>query len=180
MKSVRAWSLLIAFSLLAACRPDGLMGANEQSAARKNSAKAALTEITGLVFRVSDGDTLTLRDARGSEWRIRLHGIDSPEKGQDFGKRAGAELARLVKNRNVRVAVVDTDKYGRIVGRVYLGEMDVNLEMVRLGCAWHYAAFAPDDSGLAAAEMEARREKRCIWSLPNPVAPWEYRKAKGN
>ena len=179
MRSVGAWSLLSLFFLLAVCPPEGFLMAKDGSAVQKPMRKDASTEIAGLVFRVSDGDTLTLRDARGSEWRIRLHGIDSPEKGQDFGRKAGAELARLVKDRNVRVEVLDKDKFGRMVGRVYLGDMDVNREMVRLGCAWHYRAFAPDDRELAAAEAEARREKRCIWSRPNPTPPWLFRKSNG-
>ncbi len=181
MRAGRVWSwvaLIAAIAVLTACGPSDTAWAEGKKADAKSRGKAALTELTGLVIRVSDGDTVRLRDARGGDWRIRLHGIDSPEREQEMGRQAGAELAKLLKNKNVRVTVVETDKFGRIVGRLYVGTMDVNREIVRLGYAWHYAAFAPNDHELAAAEAEARKEKRGIWSMPNPVPPWQFRKEK--
>ena len=174
----RIWLVFIAVLWLVACQPEGGLRAGEAPKNAASRGKNAQTEIVGLVFRVSDGDTLTLRDARGREWRIRLHGIDSPERDQELGRQAGAELLRLVRNKNVRVVVMDKDKFGRLVGRVHLGELDVNREMVRLGYAWHYTAFAPDDSELAEAQAEAKRERRGIWGTANPLPPWEYRKRK--
>ena len=173
---IGAWiSCIAVIFFMTACEPSGFAWAKKGSQPKE---KEALTELVGLVFRVSDGDTLRLRDARGEEWRVRLHGIDSPEREQEMGREAGIELAKLVKNKNVRVMVVDTDKFGRVVGRIYVGKTDVNCEIVRLGYAWHYVAFAPNDKELSEAEAEARREKRGIWSKPNPIPPWTFRKMK--
>ncbi|MBP5638254.1 MAG: thermonuclease family protein, partial [Victivallales bacterium] len=133
-------------------------------------------EIVGLVFRVADGDTLTLRDARGRKFKVRLYGIDSPESDQPMGRQAGAELARLVKGKNVRVLSNGLDRFGRTVGRVYLERQYINLEMVKRGFAWHYASFAPKEHDLAQAEREARKNRLGIWQVANPLPPWEFRK----
>ena len=135
-------------------------------------------ELTGLVVKVADGDTLTLVDARGEQHRVRLWGIDSPEKAQPNGRKAGAALSALVLRRNVRVEVNDTDQYGRKVGRVFLGAQDINLEMVRKGLAWHYVQYAKGASDLAEAERAARQGGLGLWADPNPQAPWDYRRGQ--
>ena len=135
--------------------------------------------LAGKVIRVSDGDTITilLQDQKSQE-RIRFWGIDAPESPQDFGQRARKFLADLIHKRNVQVETNGRDQYGRIVGVVYLGKLNVNLTMVKNGYAWHYVAFAKNDKELAEAEALARREKRGLWKLDNPIPPWEFRKTQ--
>jgi endonuclease YncB( thermonuclease family) len=121
---------------------------------------------------VIDGDSLEL--ATGEE--VRLFGIDSPERDQPYADRARAELARLVQGKTVRLEVRDRDGYGRIVARVFAGEVDVNLALVREGAAWVYRKYSKDKA-LLAAEENARRAKRGLWGQGegDPVAPWEWR-----
>lgn len=135
-------------------------------------------ELTGLVTRVADGDTLTLVDARGTQHRVRLWGIDCPEKAQSFGRKAGSVLAGMVLKKNVRIEVKDTDQYGRKVGRVFLGNQDINLEMVRRGLAWHYVHFARNAQDLAEAEKSARAARTGLWSEASPQAPWDFRRGQ--
>ena len=91
--------------------------------------------ITGKVVGVSDGDTITVLTPAKESVKVRLYGIDAPESKQAFGARAKQELSGLVFGKAVRVEVVDKDRYGRTVGRVFVGDVDVNLEMVRRGFA---------------------------------------------
>jgi endonuclease YncB( thermonuclease family) len=140
------------------------------------SAKAA--EYTGKVVAIADGDTLTLLvDHR--QLKIRLAEIDTPERGQPYGSRAKEVLSKLAFGKRARVVVVDRDRYGRTVGRVYVGDMDVNAEMVRRGAAWVYRKYAKDPA-LFALEAEARKAKRGLWGLPEAerVPPWEWRRRK--
>jgi len=104
-------------------------------------------------------------------------GIDAPEKGQPFGTKARESLAGKVFGQTVRVEVNDIDRYKREVGRIYMGERFVNMEMVRDGFAWRYVTY--DKPGeFTAAENDAREHRRGLWADPNPVPPWEWRKAK--
>ena len=119
---------------------------------------AGAVELAGKVVRITDGDTLRLLVDR-REVKIRLAEIDTPERGQPYGSRAKEVLSELAFGKPARVAVVDRDRYGRTVGRVYVGNLDVNAELVRRGAAWVYRKYAKDPS-LFALEAEARRAKR--------------------
>ncbi len=134
-------------------------------------------EITGQVVAVADGDTLTLLDDNNTQHKIRLAGIDAPEKGQAFGKKARENLAARVFRQNVRVEVIDVDRYSREVGRIYLSHSFINMEMVREGFAWRYVQY--DKPGeFTSAEDDAREHRRGLWVDSDPVPPWEWRKAK--
>lgn len=139
----------------------------------------AAAEYTGRVVGVSDGDTLTLLVPDGTSYRqvkVRLGEIDTPESKQPYGERAKQALSDLAFNQQARIVVQDTDRYGRTVGRVYVGDLDVNAEMIRQGAAWVYRQYARDQS-LLALEAEAKAAKRGLWSLPESqrMPPWEWR-----
>lgn len=129
------------------------------------------------VVAVHDGDTVTVLRGR-EQVRVRLWGIDAPERGQPFSNRASRELADMVFRRTVTVVVMDTDTYGRTVARLYVANLDVNREMVRRGMAWWYTYFARGARDLAVAEAEARAAGRGLWVDKNPVAPWDYRRRR--
>ncbi len=135
--------------------------------------------IQGVVIRVADGDTLDVRDRRGTVTRIRLYGVDAPESSQDFGGEARRYVAKSLMKREVRVEGQNRDQYGRLVGKVFLGERDFGLELIRHGMAWCYRQFCDDPSYLAAQE-EAQRAGRGLWASARrgeaPVAPWEFRR----
>ncbi len=132
-------------------------------------------DFTGRVVGVSDGDTITvLHNGKGE--RIRLHGIDSPEKRQAFGKRAKQFTSRLTYGKAVTVKDLGQDRYGRTIADVILPDGRVlNHELVKAGFAWWYWRYTPDDETLAQLEREARRAKRGLWVDPHAVLPWEWR-----
>jgi endonuclease YncB( thermonuclease family) len=142
-------------------------------------AAAAAESITGKVVGISDGDTLTLLADDRRQVKVRLAEIDTPESGQPFGAQAKKELSDLVFGRQVEVAVQDTDRYGRTVGRVKVGGTDVNVEMVSRGAAWVYREYLRDHS-LLAIEAAARARKVGLWALPEAQRkpPWEWRAAQ--
>ncbi len=124
---------------------------------------------------VSDGDTITVL-TKGKGERIRLHGIDCPEKRQAFGKRAKQFTSRLVYGKTVTVRDLGQDRYGRTVGEVLLPDGRVlNHELVRAGFAWWYRRYAPEDETLKQLEAEAGDAKRGLWADAEPVPPWEWR-----
>ena len=131
------------------------------------------------MVKVADGDTITILDASNTQHKIRFHGIDAPESRQAFGQKAKQHLSSLVFGKDVAVKVHDTDRYGRTVGKVFIDGRDINLEMLKPGCACHYKHFdnSPD---YAAAGSEARAAKRGLWSAPHPINPYDFRKAKRN
>jgi endonuclease YncB( thermonuclease family) len=130
--------------------------------------------ITGQVVGVADGDTITLLDKDQGTTKIRLHQIDAPEKKQDFGQRSKQSLSALIYGKEVRIDVADIDKYGRTIGKIWLGPMDINLEQVKLGMAWVYDKYATEPAYFA-AERAARMSRIGLWNQPNPQPPWEYR-----
>ena len=133
-------------------------------------------ELTGRVVGVTDGDTLTMLTPQRRQLTIRLVEIDAPEGGQPWGDRSKQALSQLVFSRDVRVVESGKDQYGRTLGRIYVGAMDVNAEMVRNGSAWAYRQYLTDRS-LLAVEEAAKNAKRGLWSMSanQIVAPWEWR-----
>jgi endonuclease YncB( thermonuclease family) len=137
----------------------------------------ALADFTGEVVRVVDGDRIeVLHDGRLE--RIRLSGIDAPEKGQPFGKEAKQVTFALAFRKAVTVNVRGRDPYGRIIGRVVLPDgTTLNHELVKQGLAWQYRQSSQDGM-LAAMEAAARESKRGLWADPQPVPPWEWRRTR--
>ena len=133
-------------------------------------------EISGKVVAVFDGDTVTLLDDLDkAKFRIRLSGIDAPEKKQTFGTAAKKHLSGLVLGKMVSVRFKKVDRYGRIVGTIWIDGEDINRRMLRDGMAWHYSRFDKNPE-YAAAERVAREKKRGLWIERNPVDPKRNRK----
>ena len=134
-------------------------------------------ELRGKVVGIADGDTITVLDADKVQHKIRLEGIDAPEKGQAFGTKSRQRMSEKVGEKEVVVRWSKHDRYGRTLGDIYLGDRHINREMVRDGLAWHYKQYSKSKE-LAEAEIEARNAKRRLWADKEPVPPWEYRKQK--
>ncbi len=131
--------------------------------------------VSGRVVSIADGDTLTVLDEANTQHRIRLFGIDAPEKGQAHGRQSKESLADKVYGETVRVDVVDVDRYGREVGRIYLGDRFINLEQVQEGDAWRYPQFDREHE-FSAAERNAREQRLGLWTESHPIPPWEFRR----
>lgn len=141
---------------------------------------AQAATLTGRVIKIADGDTLTILDAQNQQFKIRMAGIDAPEKKQPFGERSKQNLARLTFNRQVSVDWEKTDRYHRIVGKILVNGNDVNIQQIRAGLAWWYEKYRKEQSSAdqrqyAEAEQLARRQKVGLWQEPNPTPPWEWR-----
>lgn len=137
------------------------------------AAEPARADFTGRVVNVADGDTVTvLADRR--EVRVRLAGIDAPERGQPHARAARQSLASLVAGRTVTVHGRGEDVYGRLLGEIRVEMLDVNAEQVRRGYAWVFRRYSHDPR-LLALEAEAKVARRGLWQDPNPVAPWLWR-----
>lgn len=135
---------------------------------------ALAADFTGPVTSVLDGDTIEVSRSHRNV-RIRLNGIDAPEKGQAYGHKSEEFVALQAFGKDVTVQTYGLDKYGRTIGDVYLpdGTM-LNKEMVKAGLAWWYCKYSIDQS-LAELEIEARVAKRGLWQDPKPVPPWVFR-----
>ena len=143
------------------------------------AAAAPGAEIVGRVVGVSDGDTVTVLDALDNgRFRVRLAGIDAPEKRQPFGQKAKQHLSGLIYGKTVSIRFTEIDRYGRIVGRIHLDGSDVCLAMIAAGFAWHYVQYDATPA-YAAAEAQARAARIGLWADPAPpVPPGEYRRAE--
>lgn len=142
-------------------------------------------ELRGRVIGVADGDTVTVLDDAREQHKVRLSGIDAPERGQAFGDASKRNLSALAFNQTVTVEWHKRDRYGRLVGvvRVQPSDQDVGLAQVRAGMAWHYTAYAHEQSAedqqlYSDAEAKARGVRSGLWRDPSPVPPWEQRTAR--
>ena len=152
--------------------------------------------LEGRVVRIADGDTLTVLDADQVQHRVRLAGIDAPERAQPFGERAKQNLARLTFGKPVEIRWHKKDRYGRVVGQVWVVSpdarcqgagcpktLDAGLAQVTVGLAWHYKQYAGEQSEedrerYSFAEIEARAKRAGLWREGDPVAPWEWRRRR--
>jgi endonuclease YncB( thermonuclease family) len=145
--------------------------------------KLQAATLQGKVVSVADGDTLTVLDDNKTQHKIRLKGIDAPEKAQAFGQKSKQSLNQLAHSKMVTVEFEKKDKYGRTVGKVLLNGTDVCLEQIKLGMAWHYKQYQSEQSKedrdtYAQAEQTARAQVVGLWKDKSPTPPWEFRRQR--
>ncbi|MBK7331069.1 MAG: thermonuclease family protein [Betaproteobacteria bacterium] len=158
----RSWPDAVRAAAIAACAIAALAVAG-----------AACADFSGRVVGVADGDTLTvLVGAR--QVRVRLWGIDAPERGQPWSSRSRDALAARAMHRDALVATRGTDGYGRTLARVAVDGVDLGEAQLRDGMAWVYRRYTKDRA-MIAIEDEARAARRGLWSLPDPEPPWAWR-----
>jgi endonuclease YncB( thermonuclease family) len=139
--------------------------------------------LQGLVIGVSDGDSITVLDSDKRQHKIRLQGIDAPEKAQAYGQKSKESLSKLVYKKTVQVLLSKKDRFGRTVGQVMIGEIDVCLEQVRRGMAWHYKDYQGEQSIedrvlYDRAETQARERRSGLWQDPAPMEPSLFRRQR--
>jgi len=141
-----------------------------------NSVSVFAADFSGQVVGVLDGDTIEVLHRNRAE-RIRLNGIDCPEKGQAYGKKANQAASALVFGKEVTLNTFGKDKYGRTIADVLLPDgTNVNQALVKDGWCWWYRKYATTDVELEKLEKEAREAKKGLWIDPVPVPPWEWRR----
>ena len=137
--------------------------------------------LVGKVVGITDGDTITVLDKDNSEHKVRLMGIDAPEKTQDFGAASKQALSNYIYQKTVTVDYKKLDKYQRKVGKVILDKQDICLAMIELGLAWHYKDYEKEQSKTdrdlySQAELKARESRIGLWQSSNPIAPSSFRR----
>lgn len=138
-------------------------------------------ELTGRVIDVASGDSITIVDTTNTELKVRLSGIDAPERQQPFGVESRKSLADLVYGKEVTVNWIKRDYHKRVVGKVMLHKVDINLEQVKRGMAWvfkHFvdAPYSQDQADYADAQEDAENRHLGLWSQKDPIPPWEFRR----
>ncbi len=142
------------------------------------------------VVRIADGDSLTVADSRGQRHKVRISGIDAPELGQRYSNKSKQQLSRLLDGKAVRLEIIKTDKYDRLVAKVWVQPpdcprcgktLDAGMAQLTTGMAWWYEYWshqqsAEDSARYQSAEQEARARKVGLWRDSNPINPWEWRK----
>lgn len=133
--------------------------------------------LSGHVVKIIDGDTYDIVLNR-KQTRVRMFGIDAPERGMDYYKVAKEYLGSLCMNQMIRIEVINTDRYGRIVAKSFLSDgRELGAEMIKAGLAWHFKRYS-DDESLSQFEIIARENRIGLWQANNPTPPWNYRKRK--
>ena len=127
------------------------------------------------MIKIVDGDTFDLLTDDTVKIRIRLNGIDCPERKQDYYQVCKDALSQYIFGKNVTLIPHRKDRWKRIIATIYLNNESINLKMVKNGYAWHFKKYSKDNT-LARAEEEARKQKIGLWKMAEPVAPWNYRK----
>ena len=130
--------------------------------------------ISGKVVKVSDGDSFYLKSGNRT-YRIRMYGIDAPELHQEYGIDSKQYLEYIILNENIDVKVMDEDKYGRKIGKVFYKSKDINLQMLESGNAWLYEYYAKNERKYKKAFKNARENKIGLWKHENLENPRQYR-----
>ena len=129
----------------------------------------------GKVVKIIDGDTFDVLTNEKKTIRIRMNGIDCPERKQDFYQSAKNALSGYIFNKEVNLFITGYDRNRRAIAMVYSNGDNINLVMIRSGLAWHFKKYSTDTS-FANAEQQARLARKGLWSMDHPIAPWEFRK----
>jgi endonuclease YncB( thermonuclease family) len=132
-------------------------------------------DFEGKVISVLDGDTIEVLHDKKPE-RIRLYGIDCPEKGQPFGQKAKQATSALLFGKDVKIESHGTDKHRRTLGTLFDGNLNVNQQLVKDGWCWWFSKYVPKDAVLKQLEQEAKDAKKGLWADSDPVPPWLYRR----
>ncbi len=134
-------------------------------------------QLSGKVVGISDGDTITLLTDQKQRIKVRLSEIDAPERNQAWGQNSKRALSNRIYSRSIVVQSAGEDRYGRVLGTVYIGEVNINKEMVETGNAWAYTQYVRDQSYFT-LQKNAKSRKAGLWSLPAEqiIAPWEWRR----
>lgn len=127
------------------------------------------------IVGISDGDTATCLTSANKQIKIRFDQIDAPEKKQAYGTQARQTLSNLIFGKQVTLKIKETDRYGRTVAEVFVGNTNINKQMVEKGMAWAYREYMTDTDYLR-LEGIAKSAKRGLWSQPNPIYPQDFRK----
>jgi len=140
-----------------------------------------LADVTGKVVGITDGDTVTVLDRSRTQYKVRLAGIDAPEKKQPFGQKSKEALSDCAYDKTATIVGDKLDRYGRLVGKVMVGDVDCNLRQINLGLAWHYKKYMKeqpesDRASYSRAEDGARDKRVGLWVDADPMPPWEWRK----
>jgi endonuclease YncB( thermonuclease family) len=151
------------------------LGVGKPATARKADAQVKL-----FVTAITDGDTINILDTQKTEHKIRISGIDAPEKAQPFGSKSTANLGRLAFNKDAQADCPKRDRFGRLVCKVTVDGTDVGLQQVTDGMAWWYRKYAKEQLGAdqdsyEQAETMAKLRRIGLWGEVNPVPPWEWR-----
>jgi len=137
--------------------------------------------LVGFVTAITDGDTIRLLDAQRTEHKVRLAGIDAPEKAQPFGNKSTSNLGRLAFNKDVVAECPKADRYGRLICKVMVNGVDVGLQQVADGMAWWYVKYSKEQSpedraSYEQAESMAKLRRLGLWGDTIPVPPWDWRR----
>ena len=145
-----------------------------------NAKQAHLTERESVLESLSVANeevSAALKDGDTEPFEIRLYGIDAPERGQEYAKQSREELIKLIRNKSIRVEVMDADRYGRTVAKVFRNGLYINLELLKRGLAWFYSYHAGADDELRQAQEYARAHKNGLWQSDTPISPRKRRKS---
>lgn len=172
-------------TILSACLPTPNSSNTTQTSKPKTPDLSYECKIQGKVVKVVDGDTAYVLDATNTQHKIRFAGMDAPERGQAYGKKATNTLKGWIAAKQVCVDYEKTDRWQRKIGTIVYQNKNINLAMVQAGYGWHYKKYqreqtAAERKAFAQAEQQARNAKLGLWADPHAQAPWEYRKAKRN
>ena len=132
----------------------------------------SLTADQSKVVKISDGDTITVLSGK-EQTKVRLYGIDAPEKKQDYGQKSRQFLASLIAGQVVEVEPKGEDRYKRTLGIIRYKDQDINAQMVLNGYAWAYVKYSRI---YVDQEKLARENKLGLWQSSNPTPPWVWRK----
>ena len=138
-------------------------------------------DLSGVISKVIDADTVVLKTNQGVNYKVRLLGIDAPEIKQIYGKEATKYLTNIVLGKTLIVKGSKKDKYKRLLGKLVLDGNDINLNLVKNGRAWHYKRYKisqdkSDQLLYSDAEKYAKLNKLGLWSKTTPIPPWQWRK----
>lgn len=165
LRNLGVYTLAIGMSLL--------MAGMSQAATKKT-----LAQWEAVVVGIADGDTVTVLTPSKEQVKIRLYGVDAPEKKQAFGVKSKEFLASLVYGQTVTILPFGKDLYGRTIAKVFFDNRDIGLTCIEYGYCWWYQDYAKKELAYKKAQDKARKQELGLWADPKPVPPWKFRKYK--